>query len=403
MRVLTFTNLYPNSFQPRHGIFVEHRLRQLAASGEAVVRVVAPVPWVPLDDPAFRQFAVLARVPKKDERHGITIRHPRFPAIPRITGWINPFSMAVSALPAINQLRRESGDFDLIDAHFFYPDGAAAVLLGRWFGKPVVVTARGTDINEFPGYRVPRAWILWVARQANALITVSAALREALRNLGVPPERITVLRNGVDFETFRSADRAAMRQKLGLSPSRPTLLSVGHLVENKGHHFVIEALRELSAVDLVIVGDGPMRAELAALAERCGVADRITWTGTLLQPQIAEYYAAATATVLASRSEGMPNVLLESLACGTPVIATAVGGIAEVVCAPEAGVLMHTRSAEAIVDAWRQLTRAPPSAEAVHQHAEQFSWGPTTQGLLQLFRSIIDGPPARAQAADGRA
>jgi len=401
VRVLTFTNLYPNAVQPRHGIFVEHRMRQLAASGEAAVRVVAPVPWVPLDDPAFRQFAILARVPKADERHGIAIRHPRFPAIPKVTGWINPFSMALAALPTILKLRRESGDFDLIDAHFVYPDGAAAVLLGRWLGKPVVVTARGTDINEFPSYRVPRAWIRWVGRRAAALITVSAALRDSLLELSVPPERVTVLRNGVDFEIFRPADRAAMRATLGLS--RPTLVSVGHLVENKGHHFVIAALRELPDVGLVIVGDGPMRAELQALADRCGVADRIRWTGTLPQAQIVNYYAAATATVLASKSEGMPNVLLESLACGTPVIATAVGGIAEVVCAPEAGVLMHSRSAAAIVDAYRELMRDPPQAAAVRQHAERFSWGPTTQGQLQLFRSIIARPLTREHAADGRA
>jgi glycosyltransferase involved in cell wall biosynthesis len=397
VRVLTFTNLYPNAVQPRHGIFVEHRMRQLAASGEASVRVVAPVPWVPLDDPAFRQFAVLARVPKQDERHGISIRHPRFPAIPKVTSWINPFSMALSALPTIRRLRRESGDFDLIDAHFVYPDGAAAVLLGRWLGKPVVVTARGTDLNVFPGYRVPRAWIRWVARRADALITVSAALRDSLLQMSVPPERVTVLRNGVDFDLFRPADRATVGRTLGLS--RPTLLSVGHLVENKGHHFVIEALRQLPEVDLVIVGDGPMRAELVALAERCGVANRITWTGTLPQAKIAEYYAAATATVLASKSEGMPNVLLESLACGTPVIATAVGGIAEVVSAPEAGVLLHARSAAAIVEAYRELMRDPRPTTAVRQHAERFSWGPTTQGQLQLFRSIIDSPLARVHAA----
>ena len=401
MRVLTFTNLYPNAVQPRHGIFVEHRVRQLAASGEASVRVVAPVPWVPLDDPAFRQFAVLARVPKSDTRHGIEIRHPRFPAIPKLTGWINPFSMALSALPAIRQLRRESGDFDLIDAHFVYPDGAAAVLLGGWLGKPVVVTARGTDLNEFPNYRVPRAWIRWVGRRAAALITVSAALRDALLKLSVPPERITVLRNGVDFELFQPADRATARQALGLS--RPTLLSVGHLVENKGHRFVIEALRQLPEVDLVIVGDGPLRAQLGALAERCGVANRITWAGTLPQAKIAEYYAAATATVLASGSEGMPNVLLESLACGTPVIATAVGGIAEVVCAPEAGLLLHTRSAAAIVEAYRELMRAPRHGAAVRRHAERFSWGPTTQGQLELFRSIIASPLTRPHAPGGPA
>jgi teichuronic acid biosynthesis glycosyltransferase TuaC len=388
MRVLTFTSLYPNRLQPRHGIFVEQRVRQLVCSGKASVRVVAPVPWVPRAWSLFGRYALLANVPASEERHGVAVLHPRYFAIPKLSGWMNPVSIALSALRWVKDLRKAGGDFDLIDAHFLYPDGAAAVLLGAWLDKPVVVTGRGTDVNVFPRYPVPGAWIRWVARRAAALITVSAALRDVLLGLGVAPDRVVVLRNGVDLELFRPLQRDLVRSELGLRGT--TLLSVGHLLFDKGHHLVIEALRCLPEANLVVIGEGAQRAQLQAMAYRHGVADRVTWINTLSQTDLAKYYAAADLTVLASRNEGMPNVVLESLACGTPVIATAVGGIPEILNSAESGMLMRSRTAESIVEAYHSLMRSPPDPSSVRRHAEQFSWGSTTQGQLQLFASVLD-------------
>ncbi len=396
MRILTFTNLYPSTAQPRHGIFIEHRVRQLVASGEASVRVIAPVPWMPVAGRLSARYAALARVPATDVRDGVRVWYPRFLAVPGLTSWLNPLLMALSVLPLVRRLQRES-DFDLIDAHFFYPDGAAAVLLGQWLGKPVAVTARGTDINVFPNYLVPRRWIRWVARRAGALITVSASLRDALMRLGVERERVSVLRNGVDLELFAPVDREATRARLGLDGL--VMISVGHLIPDKGHQFAIEALAQLPGASLLLAGDGPMRAELAALAARLAVADRVRWLGTLSQQQLARHYAAADITLLVSKIEGMPNVLLESLACGTPVIATNVGGSGEIVNAPIAGTLIEERTGAAVADAVRKLQLAAHERAAVRRHAEQFGWGPTTQGLLSLFAGLAGRASAASDAA----
>jgi teichuronic acid biosynthesis glycosyltransferase TuaC len=384
MRVLTFTNLYPSAAQPRHGIFVEHRVRQLVASGRADIRVVAPVPWLPLARFWSARHAKLARAARSDQRHGITVQRGRFLAIPGLTSWINPLLMALSALPRVRKLQRQQ-DFDLIDAHFVFPDGAAAVLLGRWLGKPVVVTARGTDINGFPRYAVPRRWIRWVTRHADALVTVSAALRQTWLDLGVEAERVVVLRNGVDLSLFVAGDREAARAELGFTG--PTLLSVGHLVRDKGHHLVVGTLALVPELNAVVIGEGPLRAELLQHARAVGVEARLRLVDNQPQAALARYYLAADATVLASKSEGMPNVLLESLACGTPVIATNVGGNAEVVSAAVAGELIAERSDAAIAAAWGRL-RARIDRPAVRRHAEQFGWAPTVAGLLQLFEQV---------------
>jgi glycosyltransferase involved in cell wall biosynthesis len=277
--------------------------------------------------------------------------------------------------------------FDLIDAHYFYPDGVAAAMLGKRLGKPVVITARGTDVNLIPRHRLPRAMIRWAARQAAGMITVARALKDDLVRIGVPGERIEVLRNGVDLKLFRPVEREAARARLGFS--RTTLLSVGLLIPRKGHDLVIRALRSLSEIDLVIVGDGPERDALQALARESGVGDHVRFVGALPQDELRDYYGAADALVLASSREGWANVLLESMACGTPVVASAAGGSPEVVAASEAGVVMAERTPEAVAASVKQLFARRPDRADTRRYAEKFSWEETTRGQLQLFERVI--------------
>ncbi|MDH5537210.1 MAG: glycosyltransferase, partial [Betaproteobacteria bacterium] len=172
MRILTFSTLYPNAARPSHGIFVETRLRHLVAGGWVDSRVVAPVPWFPSRNPRFGAYAVHASAPREEQRHGIQVLHPRYPVLPKIGMTLAPFLLAQSVKPVIERVLAQY-PFDLIDAHYFYPDGVAAILLGRHFGKPVVITARGTDVNLIPRYRLPRAMIRWAARHAAGMITVA--------------------------------------------------------------------------------------------------------------------------------------------------------------------------------------------------------------------------------------
>ncbi len=388
LRTLVFTTLYPNAARPAHGVFVEQRLRKLIATGEVATRVLAPVPWFPSKSPRFGEYAQFAAVPRSEVRHGILIEHPRYLLLPKIGMSSAPYFLAVRALRTIRKWQREGWDCDLIDAHYFYPDGVAATLLGRWLRKPVVITARGTDINLIPEYRLPRALIRWAARRCAGIVAVCEALRDAMAAMDIDAAKIRVLRNGVDLELFRPSDRDALRQQLGWQGR--VLLSVGLLIERKGHHIAIAALTELPPdVTLVIAGEGPMGAELKALAERCGVADRVRFLGRKSQQELVPLYGAADALVLASSREGMANVLLESLACGTPVIATPAWGTPEVVRGQAAGVLTKDRTPHELALACQRLFSAYPDHRATRIYAEQFSWDATTAGQLQLFRTIL--------------
>lgn len=390
MKILTFTTLYPNAAQPNHGVFVENRLRHLKASREVELRVLAPVPWFPLAHPRFGKYASFARVPAQEVRHGIEIAHPRFPQLPKVGMNIAPFLLAAAMRPVVRRILRSGYDFDLIDAHYFYPDGVAAAMLGRLFNKPVVITARGSDISVLPQFPAPRKLIRWAAGRSAGMITVCQALKNAMLELGIDGERIVPLRNGVDLEAFRPVDREQHRQRLGLG-QHFTLLAVGHLAAHKGQALIIEALPALPDVRLLIAGSGPDRDSMEALARSLGVQDRVTFLGAVPHAELKYCYGAADALVLASSREGWANVLLESMACGTPVIASNVWGTPEVVGSPEAGVLMSERSPQGIVDAVRALRADYPERHRTRRYAEGFSWDETTSGQLKLFRQILGG------------
>lgn len=391
IRLLTFSTLYPSSVRPGHGIFVETRLRELLSSGAVEAKVVAPVPWFFSTHPRYGEYAQVAKTPHREMHNGIEVLHPRYLLPPKIGMTIAPFSMALGAIPTIQRLLSDGFDFDLIDAHYYYPDGVAAALLARHFNKPFTVTARGTDLNLIPQYALPRRMMQWAASRAQASIGVCSALVDVLRGWGIGNDRLYVMRNGVDLQRFRPLPQAQVRHELGLSGS-PLLVSVGYLIERKGHHIAIEALAKLLPVfpeaRLIIIGDGPERQKLLVLARELGVESHLTMTGALPNADLLKWYSAADVMLLASSREGWANVLLESMACGTPVVAANIWGTPEVVASDVAGRLVQHRNGEAFADSIRQLLAKYPPRDHVRAYAEGFSWQCTTEAQVALFSQI---------------
>lgn len=388
IRTLLFSTLYPSSARPIHGIFVETRLRELLKSGAIETKVVAPVPWFPFEGELFGNYRLYAATPRFEQRNGVDVHHPRYLLPPRIGMNISPYALARGALPTIEKLIRDGFDFDLIDAHYYYPDGVAAGLIARKLRKPFVVTARGTDVNLIPEFAFPRRKILQTAEGARASICVSKALANRLADLGVAREKLKVFRNGIDLHRFFPEDISSARKHLGLPEGR-ILLSVGNLIELKGHHIAIEALSQLPTdITLVIAGSGPDRQKLQDLAERCKVHDRVFFAGQIDNSELKWWYSASDVLVLCSCREGWPNVLLEAMACGTPVVATAVGGVPEIVTESTAGRLMSQRSPQCLCAMLTDLFAEYPEKSVVRQHAEEFGWESTTELQLKLFREI---------------
>lgn len=387
LRILLFSTLYPSSVRPGHGIFVETRLKHLLSTGQVEAHVLAPVPWFPSTNPRFGEWSKLAKTPPTEKWNGVDIEHPRYLLPPRIGMNLAPFLLAFFAFSPIRRLQK-TFDFDLIDAHYYYPDGVAATILGRLLNKPVVITARGTDLNLIPEYSIPRRLIRWAAEKADASIGVCQALMDTLISMGVRPEKTHVLRNGVDLERFRPVDKAKARQSLGLS-DHAWLLSVGWLIERKGHDIAIKALPFLPRFKLAIVGEGELRGELEKLAVELEVADRVCFVGSIPQEALRDWYSSADALVLCSSREGWANVLLESMACGTPVVATSIWGTPEVVQNETAGRLMRERNPEMLVQAINSLFSNYPDRKAVRAYAEGFNWEQTSQGQLELFINLL--------------
>ena len=409
VRTLLFSTLYPSSARPLHGVFVETRLRELLALGGVECKVVAPVPWYPSTNPSHGKYARMAATPLREHFNGIDVLHPRYVVVPKIGMNITPLFLAISSYLALRSLQREGFDFDVIDAHYYYPDGVAAALMGCWFNKPVTITARGTDVNLFPDFRWPGALVRWASRQASASIGVSAALVERMKQVGMPPEKMHVMRNGVDLQRFQLLPRQAMRAQLGLQGS-PVLLTVGNLHEHKGQHLVLEAFAQLRSryplASLYIVGQGPDREALEHRAVELNLADHVHLVGTVPNAELARWYSAADVLLLASSREGWPNVLLEAMACGTPVVATRVGGVPEIVQTPLVGRVVAERTAGALALAVEGLLTQPQPALSgvastpaalddaelrrgqIRAYAQGFGWERTSRDQLALFQSL---------------
>jgi teichuronic acid biosynthesis glycosyltransferase TuaC len=389
IKTLLFSTLFPSSVRPVHGIFVETRLRELLKTGEVETKVVAPVPWFPFSGKRFGEYGRFAATPYFEQWNGIDVFHPRYFLPPKVGMNIAPYTLARGAITTIRKLIRDGFDFDLIDAHYYYPDGVAAGMIARQLNKPYIVTARGTDLNLIPEYPRPRQLILETAHHATASIGVCKALMDRLAELGADPTKLHVMRNGVDLERFYPIDRSEARKQLNFGDER-ILLSVGHLVERKGHHLAIEALPSLPNNSiLVIAGAGPELASLKELAKARGVTKRVRFVGQVRNEQLKWWYSAADALVLCSSREGWANVLLESMACGTPVVATKIWGTPEVVNTPNVGRLMDVRTSVALAECLNDLFSDLPSRKAVRQHAECFNWDATSQAQVNLFGSIV--------------
>lgn len=360
MRVLALTNLYPNPFQPHRATFNRHWLRLLG--GRHPVRVIAPVLWT--DELAARRAGHAALPAGRRVTHdGLTVDHPRYLYSPHIgRRWYGHFFRASVA----KAFRRAVDEFcpDLVFTPWAYPDGWAAVRLGRAAGLPVVLQCHGSDVLLVDQHPSRKRRTVEAVTAADGVVAVSQDIADHLIRMGVAADRVRVIVDGVDQTVFHPGPKTDARRAVGLpDDGLPVLLFIGNLVAVKAIDVLLEACgmlsRENVPVRVVIVGGGPLRAKLEQLAAGLGLAERVRFTGPLPQDTLPDWYRAVDLFVLPSHSEGVPNVLLEASACGTPWVASRVGGIPEVAHLGVSRLVPPNTPAE-LAAAIRESLSAPP-------------------------------------------
>ena len=392
-RLLVFSSLFPKVVQPFAGVFIRERMFRVGKVLPIVV--VSPVAWFPLQGlmrffkPHYRPMP-----PKYETQDGVAVFHPRFLSVPSLFRSLDGFMMALACWPTLRRIKRDFG-FNIIDAHFAYPDGYAATWLGRWFGVPVTITLRGTEMRHAQSPALRHRMIMALQR-ATKVFSVSESLKHHAVSLGIQADKIQVVGNGVDLKKFHPENKQSSRQKYSLSETAPVLISVGGLVERKGFHRVLDclpALREqFPDIRYLIVGgaspEGDMRAELEARVLRLGLSDNVKFLGAIPSADLRWPLSAADVFVLATRNEGWANVFLEAMACGLPVVTTDVGGNREVVCRDALGMVVPFGDQVALRSAMTTALSNSWDRSAIQAYATDNSWTQRVDALVQTFQRL---------------
>jgi glycosyltransferase involved in cell wall biosynthesis len=375
MRILTFTSLFPNTMDPSFGIFIFHRTSHLAQREGNALEVVAPLPYAPKFMKGTARGSVASIAPT-EEIGNLQVHHPRYLLMPRVSMPLHGLLMYIGCLRYVRSLHQKHR-FDCIDAHYVFPDGLAAVLIGRSLGIPVVISARGTDIHTFQDFATVRPQIRWTLRHAAGVIAVSESLAKMMLDLEPRLKNVHIIGNGVDGRRFFREDQRVAREQLRLDPQDRIIVSVAALKHVKGPDLLVRAAallkKSLARCKVLFVGAGPELASLRQVAEQLDCADICQFVGPVPNEQLHTYFSAADVSCLASRKEGWPNVVLESLACGAPVVATGAGAVPQLLADPELGIIVDP-TPEALQQGLSRALQQKWNLEKISAYAQGHTW-----------------------------
>jgi teichuronic acid biosynthesis glycosyltransferase TuaC len=340
-------------------------------------------------DGLLKKWSIFSRVPLVENIDGITVYHPRYFITPKIFRSLYGIFMFLSVLGFVKRLKKKFA-FDLIDAHFVYPDGFAAVLLGKVFNKKVILNARGSDVNIYANLNIIRQLVKYALRRAEYVTAVSENLRKKILLLGIGPDKVKVVPSGVDTAKFFRMDLKEARQALGLPQDKKIIVSVGHLIEGKGFQFLVEAMSLLKREDaeLFIIGEGEYRAALEKLIDRLGVGSRVKGVGERPHEELYKWYSAADLFCLTSLREGRPNVVLEALSCGTPVVSMDQWGLSELID-QDRGILLNSYDPSVIVKTIDEALAKTWDRQAISAYMKDFSWEKTAEAAVDIFKQAL--------------
>lgn len=382
LKILILTNLFPTPWDPLRGAFNRQQFERLGQHHDIDVLTAVD----------FRER--MGGVRGEVDVGGLHTDHFTFFYPPRIGRSLHAVTWLLSLWLQRGRRLRSAG-YDCMLVSWAYPDAAAAGWLARRLGIPYVVKVHGSDLNVQANFPLRRRQIRSALRGAGAVVAVSRALADKAVAIGAPPDRVHVIYNGVDSERFAPGSRSEARVRLGLSAEAPLLLYVGNLKSSKGCLDLLEAfpavLSERPQARLVYVGTGSCREELLQRAAALGCAERVSLIGAVAHAALGDWFRAADLLCLPSHNEGVPNVVLEAMACGTPVVATRVGGIPEVV--PEyAGLLVPPQERALLSAVLVEATGRAWDSRRIAAHASGFRWDDNVDRLSGILQAVAARP-----------
>jgi teichuronic acid biosynthesis glycosyltransferase TuaC len=391
MKVLIITNAFPNSAEETRGIFTYQIAEALQEKCD--VEVIAPLPWVPsfLRNMAISRYPH-ANVPHKENIGNITVHHPRYLVIPKIFSFLHSVFLYFPLAKLVRRLA-QNDKIDLINAHWIFPDGVATTLIAKRIQKPVVLTALGCDINLYPKMSFRKSQIRWALKASDRNTAKSRALKAIIVNLGIPDDNVTVIPNAVDLDLFHIIDKAEARKKLMLSPNEDIILTVGDLDEVKGTQYLIEALRGMrERTDLlprlICIGDGPLKRKLVFQAKELGVSDKVSFLGNKPHDEIPLWMNAADVFCLPSLREGHPNVIIEALVCGVPVVASDVGAIPEMINGN--GIMSMVADSKNLCECLMWSLTKNWDRDAIRKTVEKRTWRDCAQVYFETYARVLE-------------
>jgi len=389
MEVLTITSLFPNNKMPDFGNFIFKRMKAFSNQINNVT-VIAPVPYLPYFI-KNRKWESYKEVKKYEIREGIEVYHPRYPFFPKISMPLHGLFMWLGIQKLAATLCRRK-KIDIIDGHFIYPDGLAAVLTAKTLKMPVVLSARGSDINGYKKLKTIKPLIQYALKGSDKIISVCEGLKADMVEMGIKGEMIKVIPNGIDVRKFAVLGREKMRIKLEIPVGAKIILSVGGLIKRKGFDLLITAFSKVIQKDkdlrLYIIGEGPERSSLQKIIDNYRLEKTVRLVGHVPNDDLASWYSAADVFCLTSSREGWANVLMESLACGTPVVATNVYGAPEIVTNSNVGILVE-RSIESVAKGLVDALGKNWDSRIIRRHVEKRTWNVVANEVEEVFKNVI--------------
>lgn len=394
LKVLVVSRLYPRPSDPALGIFVEEEVKQL--SRRCQIKLMSPIPWfLPLR--FFEKWYAYARIPVHEIRNDIEVFRPRTIIFPKnFLFSLLGFSFYFSLLRCVKEIDR-SFPFDLIHAHTAYPDGFAAVMLGRTLKRPVVITLHGGDVTMYFKRYLWRKLGLWALSNADQVIAVSSSLRRrVVKEHGVEGDKVTIIPNGIDVTRFAPMPTTEAVKRLELKGEASRILYVGGLTRSKGVDYLLKAAKRLTEtlhrpVEFLLVGEGEYERRAKLLTKELGIASVVTFIGKRPNPEIPLWINACDLLVLPSLSEGFGVVLIEAMACGKPVVGTRCGGPEDIVN-PDIGILVPPRDEAALAKALREVlsdkNRFDP--KKIREYViDNYAYDRIGSRILEMYRQVL--------------